>query len=230
MPPIDPPRPDDPRARAARTKRYRTRRALLDAADATFGSRAWASVRMEDIAAGAGVSVATAYNHFPSKHALIGHLYSPLIQPLLVQAQRDIAEHRPVVDALCDQVKALTRLTFRYPTLTAAFWSAVQEYTIRVAGPPDPTDDIDPRTLAPIPEAIRVLVEHGQGTGEVRRFPSAVEVSALIVNTLLIRSVNRPHEPPEITSEMLLTVMFGMLRPDLLADTGPDGRPFRCRV
>jgi hypothetical protein len=29
---------------------------------------------------------------------------------------------------------------------------------------------------------------------------------------------------------MLLTVMFGMLRPDLLADTGPDGRPFRCRV
>jgi AcrR family transcriptional regulator len=185
---------------------------------------------MEDIAAGAGVSVATAYNHFPSKHALIGHLYSPLIQPLLVQAQRDIAEHRPVVDALCDQVKALTRLTFRYPTLTAAFWSAVQEYTIRVAGPPDPTDDIDPRSLAPIPESIRVLVEHGQGTGEVRRFPSAVEVSALIVNTLLIRSVNRPHEPPEVRSEVLLTAMFGMLRPDLLADAGPDGRPFHGRV
>jgi AcrR family transcriptional regulator len=182
---------------------------------------------MEDIAAAAGVSAATAYNHFPSKHALVGHLYSPLIQPLLVQAERDIAEHRPVVDALCDQVKALVRITYRYRTLTAAFWSAVQEYTIRVAGPADPTDDIDPRTLAHIPQSIRVLVEHGQRTGEVRRFPSALEVSGLIANTLLLRSVNRPHETPEDTSEILLTVMFGMLRPELLADAGPDGRPFR---
>jgi len=185
---------------------------------------------MEDIAAAAGVSAATAYNHFPSKHALVGHLYSPLIQPLLVQAEQDIAEHRPVVDALCDQVKALARITFRYRSLTAAFWSAMQEYTIRVAGPADPTDDIDPRTLANIPESIRVLVEHGQRTGEVRRFPSAFEVSALIVNMLLIRSINRPHELPEVTSEMLLTVMFGILRPDLLVNAGDDGRPFHGRI
>lgn len=182
---------------------------------------------MEDIAAAAGVSVATAYNHFPSKHTLVGHLYRPLVQPLLVQAERDIADHRPVVDALCDQVKALTRISVRHGPLTAAFWSAVQEYTIRVAGPPDPTDDVDPRTLAPIPESIRILVEHGQRGGELRRFPSAIEVSGLVVNMLLIRAVNRKHEPPEVMAEMLLTVMFGMLRPDLLVDAGADGRPFR---
>jgi hypothetical protein len=29
---------------------------------------------------------------------------------------------------------------------------------------------------------------------------------------------------------MLLTVMFGMLRPELLVDAGNDGRPFRNRL
>ena len=77
----EPAEPDDPRARAAQTKRDRTRRALLDAADATFGSRGWANTRMEDVAAAAGVSAATAYNHFPSKHVLVGCVYSPLVRP-----------------------------------------------------------------------------------------------------------------------------------------------------
>lgn len=219
---------DDPRVRAAQTKRNRTRRALLDAADAAFSSHGWGDTRMEDIAAAAGVSSATAYNHFPSKHALVGHVYGPLVRPLVVQAERDVAAGRPVVDALSDQVKALTRTSYRYRKLTAALWSAVQEYTIKVSGPPDPADELDPRTLAPVPESIRVLVEHGQRTGELRPFPSSVEVSGLIVNLLLLRSINRADEPAEVTAELLQTVMFGMLRPELLTDAGADGRPFRA--
>lgn len=219
-------RPDDPRVRAAQTKRDRTRRALLDAADATFGSRGWASTRMEDIAAAAGVSSATAYNHFPTKHALVGHVFGPLIRPLAVQAERDAEAGRPVVDALTDQVRALSRLSFRNRKLTAAFWSAVQEYTIRVAGLPDSDDENDPRTLAPVPQSVRVLIEHGQRKGELRPFPPAAEVSGMVINLLLLRSINRPDEHSDVTAEMLLTVMFGMLCPHLLADTGVDGRPF----
>jgi len=226
MPPTEPSRALDPRVRAAQTKRDRTRRALLDAAEAAFSARGWGNTRMEDVAAAAGVSAATAYNHFPSKHALVGHVYGPLVHPLVVQAARDLATDRPVVEALCDQVKALARISHRYRRLTAAFWSAVQEYTIRTAGPPDPADQLDPRTLAPLPESIRMLVEHGQRTGELRTFPSAVEVSGLIINLLLMRSINRPEEQPEVTTELLQTVMFGMLRPDLLTDAGTDGRPF----
>lgn len=222
----DPARPDDPRARAAQTKRDRTRRALLDAADATFGARGWANTRMEDIAAAAGVSAATAYNHFPSKHVLVGCVYAPLVRPLLTQAGKDLAAGRPVVEALSDQVTALSRISHRYRRLTAAFWSAVEEYTIRVAAAPDPADEIDPRTLAPVPESIRLLIEHGQRSGDLRPFPAASEVSGMIVNLLLMRSINRPNEPAEVTAELLLTVMFGMLRPELLVAAGEDARPF----
>jgi AcrR family transcriptional regulator len=218
---------DDPRARAARTKRDRTRRALLDAADATFGRCGWADTRMEDIAAAAGVSAATAYNHFPSKHVLVGAVYQPLVRPLVAEAEHDIAAGRDVVDALTDQIAALARISQRYRKLTAAFWSAVEEYTIKVSGPPDPDDDSDPRTLAPVPTPLRELIEHGQRTGQLRPFPSALDVSGMVVNLLLLRSINRPEETAEHTTELLLTVLFGMLRPDLLANRAVDERPFR---
>src|SRR6478609_5997032 len=179
---------EDPRARAARTKRDRTRRALLDAADSAFGSRGWARTRVEDIAQSAGVSAATAYNHFPTKHALLAQVYAPIINPLLVQARQDIAAGRPATGAL-----------------------------------PDPGDDADPRTLVPMTQALELLIGYGQAAGELRAYPSARDLSGLLVNTVLIRNVNRPGESADITAELLLTVMFGTLRPEELA--GAE-RPF----
>jgi AcrR family transcriptional regulator len=220
-------RSSDARARAARTKRDRTRRALLDAADANFGARGWNRTRMEDIAATAGVSPATAYNHFPSKHALIGHVYAPLVASLVRQAEQDRRAGRPVVEALYDQINALTRTSWRHRGLTAAFWYALQDYVAtRVGGPPDPADTGDPRTLAPVPDAVLGLVRDGQASGELRPYPPALEISGLIVNTLLLRAVNRPHEPPEQTAELLLTVLFGTLKPELLCSVPQDERPF----
>ncbi len=218
------PQADDPRTRAARTKRDRTRRALLDAADSAFGSRGWSRTRMEDVAQAANVSPATAYNHFSTKHALLAQVYAPIFGSLGVQATADIASGRPVVEALTDQIRALTRRSARNRELTAAFWSASVDYAIKTGGRVDPDDADDPRVLAPIPDPLRRLVEHGQSTGELLGYPPAGEVSALLVNTMLLRSVNRPVEPHEETAELLLTVLFGMLRPDLLV--GAE-RPFR---
>jgi len=171
---------------------------------------------MEDIAQSANVSAATAYNHFPTKHALLGQVYAPIVHPLVVQARHDIANQRPVIDALTDQVRALCRLSARNRALTSAFWAAAVEYTIKVGGPPDPTDDNDPRTLAPIPDSLKILIEHGQRTGQLRRYPPAIEISGLLINILLGRAVNRPHEDQDTTAELLLTVMFGALCPELV--------------
>ncbi|MGI5130597.1 TetR/AcrR family transcriptional regulator [Pseudonocardia sp. CA-107938] len=221
---------DDPRARAARTKRDRTRRALLDAADSIFGSRGWGRTRMEDIAAAAGVSAATAYNHFPTKHALVGHVFDPVIRPLLVQAQHDIAIGRPAADALKDQVIGLARLSGRYRVLMSAFWAAVEDHTLRVGAVPDPEGpdaDIDPRLIAPVPLPITLLIEYGQRRGELRTYPAPSEMSATIVNVLLMRAVNRPTESPADLAELLLTVMFGALKPELLIEDPCAERPFR---
>jgi AcrR family transcriptional regulator len=223
----DPPRDraSEARARAAHTKRVRTRAALLGAADPAFAARGWAHTRVEDIAKAAGVSSATAYNHFPSKHALIGHVYAPLMRSLRTQATRDIAAGRPVVPALTDQVQALVRLAWRHRGLTTALAAGIAEYAVRSDGPPDPTDHNDPRVLAPMPAALADLIEHGQRTGQLRCRPAAADLADAVVSVLLGRIIERPHEPPEATAELLLTLLFGTLRPDLAAQVGHDERP-----
>jgi len=141
-----------------------------------------------------------------------------------MQARSDIALGRPVAEALGDQVRALCRVCARNRMLSAAFFAAVSEYTIKVGRLPDPGDDADPRTLVPMPDALEMLIEHGQRTGELRHYPAARDVSGLLINTMLTRNVNRPYENPDTAAEILLTVIFGMLRPELLA--GAE-RPFR---
>jgi hypothetical protein len=48
----------------------------------------------------------------------------------------------------------------------------------------------------------------------------------VVINLLLVRSLNRPDETADQTAEMLLTVMFGAVKPELLARRGVGGRPF----
>jgi AcrR family transcriptional regulator len=213
----------DSRARAAHTKRTRTRAALITAAGTAFATQTWASTRVEDVAEAAGVSVATAYNHFPTKHALVGAVFAPMLADLLAETDRDITEGRPVVEALTDRIHGLARLTWLHRGLTAAFTAGVFEYTIRVGRTPDPDDDGDPRNIAPLLQIVLRLVHHGQITGELRDSPSAVEISAAVVNLLMVHSINRKDEPPEITANLLLTILFGALRPELVASGELDG-------
>jgi AcrR family transcriptional regulator len=206
----------DSRARAARTKRVRTRSALIAAADTAFATQSWASTRVEDIADAAGVSVATAYNHFPTKHALVGAVFAPYMAGLVTRAEHDIAARRPVVDALSDQIHALARLSWTHRGLMAAYTAALFEYTIRVGGLPDPDDDADPRNIAPLLEVVLLLVQHGQATGELRRHPPAAEISGVIVNLLMMRCINRPDEPPDETADLLEIILLGALCPERL--------------
>jgi AcrR family transcriptional regulator len=220
-------RASESRARAARTKRDRTRAAILGAADPAFAARGWARTRVEDIASAAGVSSATAYNHFPTKHVLIGHVYAPLLRSLRTQAYRDLTAGRPIVPALTDHLRALVRISWRHRGLTAALAAGIADYAIKVGRPADPNDENDPRVLAPVGEVVVELIRRGQQTGELRPWPPAEEIGTMLVDLLLVRAVGRPYDPPEITAELLLTLLFGALRPEMVAAAAPDARPFR---
>jgi AcrR family transcriptional regulator len=220
-------RASESRARAARTKRDRTRAALLGAADPAFAARGWARTRVEDIASAAGVSSATAYNHFPTKHVLIAQVYAPLLRSLRTQAYRDITAGRASVPALVDHLRALVRISWRHRGLTAALSAAIADYAIKVGRPADPHDENDPRVLAPVGEVVVELIRRGQQAGELRAWPPAEEIGTMLVDLLLVRAVGRQHDPPELTAELMLTLLFGALRPELLCDLAPDARPFR---
>ena len=220
-------RASDSRARAAQTKRDRTRAALLSAADPAFAASGWARTRVEDIASAAGVSNATAYNHFPTKHVLIAQVYAPLLRNLRTQAYRDLTAGRPIVPALTAHVRALVRTTWRHRGLTAALSAGIADYAVRVGRPAEPGDESDPRVLAPVGAVLCELVGRGQETGELRPWPPGDDIGTMLVVLLLVRAVGRRHEPPELTAELMLTLLFGALRPELLAGADDTARPFR---
>ncbi|ODT98496.1 MAG: hypothetical protein ABS81_27735 [Pseudonocardia sp. SCN 72-86] len=220
------PHSSDPHARAAATKRNRTRRALLDAADAAFTARGWARTRIEDVAATAGVSPATAYNHFPAKHALIAEVYAPLIAPLVATeharaANGDDSAGSADTDPatlVVEQIRALARVCVRNRGVTAAYWAAVQDYTVRVEAPPDPDDEQDPRTIAPVADVLHDLVERGQAAGALRPDPPAGTLCPILVDVLLTRIALYPTETAERLTRLVAGLALGVLAPGRVAD------------
>lgn len=80
----------NPRERAAQAKRDRSRQALIGAAvDLVVESRGL-GYRVEDIAAAAGVSLATLYNHFETKADLIRAAFERVVEPVTAPINRAV--------------------------------------------------------------------------------------------------------------------------------------------
>ena len=217
----------DPRARAGATKRSRTRAALLRAATELFETRGWAGTRMEDIATAAEVSSATAYNHFPTKHAMAGAAYEPVLGPVALRVEQARTEHPPAVELLRLAIAGTAEAARARTSLTVAFVSAVQEAAaLRGGGPLDPKDRNDPRSYVPLPGIVAGVISDAQCAGDLRRFPPGEEIGATMINLLLLRVMNRRQESAAVTAEIVLTFLLGALRPELLVESGPEGRPF----
>lgn len=86
--------------------REATREALLDAAAAVFERSGPAKIRMEDVAAAAGVAVGTVYNYFADRNELLGAVMESRTRSLL--ADLDAVLHRSSHDCE-DFARTLTR-------------------------------------------------------------------------------------------------------------------------
>jgi AcrR family transcriptional regulator len=205
-------RPTAARLRSARTKRERSRAALLLAAEAVFREHGWYAGRMEEIARTAGVSVATAYNHFPGgKQELIGSVYAPFMERLQAAAVQDIAVEADPTAAVRRHVRDAVAMARGQLELTLPLVAAVQEQTIRVGGPPN--DPRDVRCLVPFTTPLIDLIAYGQSRGDFRRAPAAAEVGAYHGNAILVRILTRPSEDAATTSELVLSQLMPSLIP-----------------
>jgi AcrR family transcriptional regulator len=195
---------------------------LLNAARERFERDGWADTRMDDIADAAGVSIATAYNHFSSKHALLAHVYAPL---LTAEQDRSRGRDDPAMStsrALELHVRDLASLAVgRHRVLSGALTQALREYSARVPRPPTTVDgafeDVeDPRLIAPMAAEVTRLIANGQQRGEFHRFPPAARVGQLIAQQLLTAAADYPNDAPAVTANTILALVFGALHPQLL--------------
>ena len=223
--------PTGARRTADRLKKERSRTALLEAAGTLFARSGWSGTRVEDVARLAGVSPATAFNHFPTKFALIGHVFAPILRGVLDKEQ----EQGPVSSTVEALIRHVCRLAVALRAdsnraLTVAFTGALQEYTARVGGQPDPADENDPRIISPIPTRLTELIQQAQASPDARTFPPARDFATQVTNLLLLRCLTRPQESAADSAEVVLTIIFGVLRPEILVAAGREGRPFRDDV
>ncbi|MFC9473014.1 TetR/AcrR family transcriptional regulator [Nocardia sp. NPDC056952] len=108
---------DTPQLRGER-RRMRTRAAILEAAEQLLSDRSTDAVRMEDVAAAAGISPASVYTHFGTKEALV----SAVVERLLDMSMTTFTEVFSGEDSALDQVKAAgaayVRLLLDHPAMT----------------------------------------------------------------------------------------------------------------
>lgn len=199
------------RRRSGETKRARSRQALLAAATDVL-RRDWSNARMEDIARLAGVRTATAYNCFPGgKRELVGHVYAPLVDPLVTAAEAGVAAGVDPIQAITEHVRAAARVARQELALTISLIAAVTDQVVRVGRPavPDPTDV---RLLVRWTTSLNLLVAYGQNRGVFRDFPAAEDVASYHINALLQRVISRRDESAEETAAIVLSQLLPSLR------------------
>ena len=204
--------PLDSRQRSAETKRQRTRERLLAAAGERFATKGWQGTRVEDIAQQAGVSVATAFNHF-SKHSLIGQVYLPLFEPLRAAALTDIEAGVDPLTALRRHVTDLSVLGRENQMLTNALLAAVFEQS--AGNKPDEANDA--RLIVPIPEPMIRIIAYGQEQGRFTEHPTSVEIGVFHSNAMMLHIYTKSNERAAATAKLVLS----QLEPAVLAGIAP---------
>ncbi|ALN94206.1 MULTISPECIES: TetR/AcrR family transcriptional regulator [Lysobacter] len=88
----------------------RKRAAILEAAVAEFRQAGYDATSMDRVAASAGVSKRTVYNHFPSKDALFAQILQQLLQRAVASPELAYRPDRPLRPQLLELVQQKLRL------------------------------------------------------------------------------------------------------------------------
>ena len=74
--------------------------------------------------------------------------------------------------------------------------------------------------LAPVPDLLIEMIREGQESGELRGFPPAIDLGEHVTFLLFLRCFTRPFETAEESADVILTMLFGAVRPELLERPG----------
>jgi AcrR family transcriptional regulator len=170
-----------------------------------FTERGWYRTRIEDVAKAAGVSAATAYNHFKSKQILMGFVYRPLVGRLSKSVERNLLDDdlNPI-DAILRHFYDLAALARRRRQLTESLVAAMHEQTLKRGQVAVESDEEDIRHLVPLYTMLASLLEHGQKRGLLRLEPSVIAGAIFYTDTLLHQALNLHEESAHDTALLVL--------------------------
>lgn len=178
--------------------------ALLAAAAEVFAVRGL-DATLDDVAAHAGVGVATAYRHFENKNALIDALFESKIEEMVASAQTSLAIPDPWQGLTDFLTTAIERQVSNRGLRQVLQSQAGEERAWRVR-----------ERLAPLTDQ---LLERAQAVGAVRADVTATDIGILVMMVAEIGDISRPLRPS--LWRRYLTLMLDALR--------TEGSPLRPR-
>lgn len=196
--------PAQPVTRTWRRDAQRNHDALLAAAAEVFALRGL-DATLDDVAAHAGVGVATAYRHFENKSALIDALFESMIEEMVASAQTALATADPwqaFTDFLADTIERQVRNRGLRQVLQSP---AGQERVARGR-----------ERLTPLTDR---LLERAQAAGTVRADVTATDIGILVMTIAEIGDMSR-HIRPNLWHRYY-TLLLDAIR--------ADGSPLRPR-
>jgi AcrR family transcriptional regulator len=141
-------------------KKNRQRETIVKVAIDLFRERGFAETRVQDILAGAEISLGTFYNYFPGKDAVLDEFGAGVIASYLELARHELDQlDQPVAD----RVRALARACGKAFSSDPAFMTVVVTGSRAFGGRGQlPARDV------PIYGLLSMLFEEGQAKGEIR--------------------------------------------------------------
>ncbi len=181
--------------RKPRADARRNRESLLEAAKAAF-AEVGAEASLEEIARRAGVGIGTLYRHFPTRDAVVEAVYRREVQQLADAAPR-LIESLPPVEAL----RAWMELFIDYVAAKRVIAPALKSL---VGGGSALYADSSAR----ISEAMALLVERAQATGDIRPSADSADLLRALIGFAYVNSA----PDWEASARRLIDLMIDGLR------------------
>jgi AcrR family transcriptional regulator len=188
------------RKRGPRSDAQRNRELILVAAAAAF-AKSGADAAVEEIAGGAGVSVATLYRHFPDRDALIRGVGRDAFAKAVAEAKAAVDEEPTAWDAL-------VRILSQSQSLRLSLQFVVASPGAREVMMADAEAKKHKRGIM---EALDKALQGAQAEGSVRADVGAGDLAMLFV--LLVRQLPLPRiESAPLALERCVSLMLDALR------------------
>lgn len=161
------------------------RRSILEIANTLFHEQGFANTKVEQIAAGAGLSPATVFNYFPSKGDMLLALVAATDERYLGRLKKRAQDPElPAAEGLTDALVTMTRESLK--VLDREAWRQVLASTIHSADQPFARHfaELNERLLATLTELVRTY----QTRGEIDAGCDASEVAGLLFDIDLAHS------------------------------------------
>jgi AcrR family transcriptional regulator len=168
---------------------------ILAAANEVFGAGG-ETASTEDVAARAGVGIATVFRHFPTKQDLLHAVLTARLEALRDRARELAAEADP---------GAAFRTFFTETVTTAPTKLAIAEALMDTGPLPEPPT----RVADEVKEAFAALLERAQAAGAIRADVGWPEVWALMIGASRAETIG----PDPAVRDRAIALIFDGLRP-----------------